>query len=204
MANRTSIIIVDDHEAVRKGLIAYLGTLPDFEVLGDAASGKDALTLVSELVPEIVLLDLFMPDMDGVEIARRVKQISPHTQIVVLTANPEDVKILFALKAGATSYVFKDVKMETLAEVIYQTIEGEGFLHPGVASAMLQSICGQEVNEQSAYLELTARELNVLKLIADGLTNCHIAEKLAISEKMVAGYVGNILRKLHFATIHTC
>lgn len=202
MTNPTSIIIVDEHEAVRKGVTAYLKTLPDFEVVGEAASGEDALTLVSELVPEIVLLDLIMPDMDGVEVTRRVKQMSPRTQVIVLTSIHEDVRIFSALKAGAISYVLKDVKMEWLADVLHRAIEGEVTLHPGVATRLLQSICSEEGNERSVFPELTARELNVLKLIANGITNRQIAEKLVISEITITGHVSNILRKLHFAIAH--
>ena len=202
MTNPTSIIIVDEHEAVRKGVSAYLKTLPDFEVVGEAASGEETLTLVSELVPEIVLLDLIMPDMDGVKVIRRVKQMSPHTQIIVLTSNYEDVHIFSALKAGAISYIVKDVKMEWLADVLHRTLKGQVALHPGVATCVLQSICSEEGNERSVFPELTARELNVLKLIANGLTNRQIAEKLVISEKTVTGHVSNILRKLHFTIEH--
>jgi DNA-binding NarL/FixJ family response regulator len=202
MTNPTSIIIVDDHDAVRNGLTAYLKTLPDFEVVGEAASGEDALTLVSELVPEIVLLDLIMPDMDGVEVTRRVKQMSPRTQVIVPTSNHEDMHIFSALKAGAISYVLKDVKMEWLADVLRRTIEGEVTLHPSVATRMLQSICSEEGKERSIFPELTDRELNVLKLIANGLPNRQIAEKLVISENTITGHISNILRKLHFAVAH--
>lgn len=202
MTTQTSIIVVDNHDVVRKGVIAYLKTLPDFEVVGEAASGEEALTLVSELVPEIVLLDLIMPDMDGVELIYRVKQMSPRTQVVVLTSDYEDVCIFSALKAGAVSYVLKDVKMERLADVLYRAIEGEVTLHPGVATRVLQSICSEEGKERFAFPELTARELNVLKLISNGLTNRQIAEKLVISEITITGHVTNILRKLHFAIAH--
>jgi len=202
MTNPTSIIIVEDHEAVRKGVTAYLKTLPDFEVVGQVASGEEALTLVSELVPEIVLIDLIMPDMDSVEIIRGVKQMSPRTQIIVLTSNHEDERIFSALKAGASSYIVKDVKMEWLADVLHRTLKGEATLHPGVAACVLQSICTEEGNERSVFPELTARELNVLKLIANGLAHRQIAEKLVTSEKMVTGHVSNILRKLHFTVEH--
>jgi DNA-binding NarL/FixJ family response regulator len=202
MTNPTSIVIVDDNEAVRKGLIAYLRTLPVFEVVGEAASGEDALILVSELVPEVVLLDLIMPDLDGVEVTRRVKQMSPRTQVIMLTSNHEDVRILSALEAGAISYILKDVKMEWLAEILHRTIEGEVTLHPGIAARVLQGIRNEESNEQSVFPELTARELNVLKFIASGLTNRQIAEKLAISENTTMGHVINIIRKLHFTIAH--
>lgn len=203
MTNPTSIIIVDDNDSVRNGLTAYLKILPDFEVVGDAASGEDALRLVSELVPEIVLLDLIMPEMNGVEVTRRIKQISPRTQVIVLTSNHEDVSIFSALKAGAISYVLKDVKMEWLADVLHHAIKGEVSLQPGVATLVLQSICSAEGKEEgSVFPELTTLELKVLKLIANGLSNRQIAEKLVISENTVMGHVSNTLRKWHFVVAH--
>src|SRR6266542_2706963 len=166
--NRTSILIVDDHEVVRKGIRAYLETVKEFQVIGEAASGEDAVKLVSEHIPDIVLLDLIMPGMDGVETTRRIKQISPRTQVVVLTSYHEDVHIFPALKAGAISYI-------------------------------LQNIRSDNSDEQPLFTELTERELDVLRLIAKGMTNSQIAEKLVISEYTVKGHVSNILSKLHLA-----
>ncbi|MFN8424951.1 MAG: response regulator transcription factor [Anaerolineales bacterium] len=114
--NRISIIIVDDHEVVRNGIRSYIDTVKDFQVVAEAASGEAALKLVSDLIPDIVLLDLIMPGMDGVETTRRIKQISPRTQVVVLTSYHEDAHIFPALKAGAISYILKDMKMEKLVE----------------------------------------------------------------------------------------
>ena len=112
MTNPMSILIVDDHEVVRNGIRAYFETVPEFQVIGEAVSGEEAISLVSELIPDIVLLDLIMPGMDGVEATRRIKQISPRTQVVVLTSYHEDAHIFPALKAGATSYILKDMKMD--------------------------------------------------------------------------------------------
>jgi NarL family two-component system response regulator LiaR len=199
MAQRTSILIVDDHEVVRNGIRSYLETIPDFQVVGEAASGEDALALVSELIPDIVLLDLIMPGLDGIETTRRVKQISPRTQIVVLTSYHEDVHIFPALKAGAISYILKDMKMDKLVDVLHRAVQGEVTLHPRVAARVLQNIRGENSEEQPLFTELTERELDVLKLIANGLTNSQIADKLVISENTVKGHVSNILSKLHLA-----
>ncbi|HVN14776.1 MAG TPA: response regulator transcription factor [Anaerolineales bacterium] len=199
MKNPISILIVDDHEVVRNGIRAYLETLPEFHVIGEAVSGEEALLLVSEHIPDVVLLDLIMPGMDGVEATRRIKQISPRTQVVVLTSYHEDAHIFPALKAGAISYILKDMKMEKLADVLHRAVQGEVTLHPRVAARVLQNIRGEEEGEQPLFTELTDRELDVLKLIANGLTNSQIAEKLVISENTVKGHVSNILSKLHLA-----
>lgn len=199
MAHRTSILIVDDHEVVRNGIRSYLETISDFQVVGEAASGEETLSLVSELIPDIVLLDLIMPGMDGIETTRRIRQISPRTQVVVLTSYHEDVHIFPALKAGAISYILKDMKMDKLVEALHRAVQGEVTLHPRVASRVLQNIRGENSEEQPLFTELTERELDVLKLIANGLTNSQIAEKLVISENTVKGHVSNILSKLHLA-----
>lgn len=197
--HRTSIFIADDHEVVRNGIRSYLETISDFQVVGEAASGEETLTLVSELIPDIVLLDLIMPGMDGIETTRRIKQISPRTQVVVLTSYHEDVHIFPALKAGAISYILKDMKMEKLAEVLHRAVQGEVTLHPRVAARVLQNIRGENGEDQPLFTELTDRETDVLKLIANGLTNSQIADKLVISENTVKGHVSNILSKLHLA-----
>jgi two-component system, NarL family, response regulator LiaR len=199
MENPMSILIVDDHEVVRNGIRAYLETLPEFHVVGEAVSGEDAVAMVGELIPDIVLLDLIMPGMDGVEATRRIKQVSPRTQVVVLTSYHEDVHIFPALKAGAIAYILKDMKMEKLVEVLHRALQGEVTLHPRVAMRVLQNIRGEDDEDQPLFTELTDREQDVLKLIANGLTNSQIAEKLFISENTVKGHVSNILSKLHLA-----
>lgn len=197
--HKTSILIVDDHEVVRNGIRAYLETISDFQVVGEASSGEEALTMVAELIPDIVLLDLIMPGMDGIDTTRRIRQISPRTQVVVLTSYHEDVHIFPALKAGAISYILKDMKMEKLVDVLHRAVQGEVTLHPRVASRVLQNIRGENGEEQPLFTELTDRETDVLKLIANGLTNSQIADKLVISENTVKGHVSNILSKLHLA-----
>lgn len=196
--HRTSILIVDDHEVVRNGIRSYLERISDFHVIGEGASGEEALSMVSEMIPDIVLLDLMMPGMDGIETTRRIRQISPRTKVVVLTSYHEDVHIFPALKAGAISYILKDMKMDKLVDVLHRAVQGEVTLHPRVASRVLQNIRG-EGSEQPLFTELTDRETDVLKLIASGLTNSQIAEKLVISENTVKGHVSNILSKLHLA-----
>lgn len=199
MPNPITIIIADDHEVVRNGVRSYLETVPEFQVVGEAASGEEAIDLVTELIPDIVLMDLIMPGLDGVETTRRIKKISPRTQVVVLTSYHEDVHIFPALKAGAISYILKDMKMEKLVEVVHRAVQNEVTLHPLVAARVLQNIRGDLGDDQPLFTELTERELDVLKLIAKGYTNTLIAEELVISENTVKGHVSNILSKLHLA-----
>ena len=197
--HRTSILIVDDHEVVRNGIRSYLEKISDFHVVGEASSGEEALSMVGELIPDIVLLDLIMPGLDGIETTRRIRQISPRTKVVVLTSYHEDVHIFPALKAGAISYILKDMKMDKLVDVLHRAVQGEVTLHPRVASRVLQNIRGENSEDQPLFTELTDRETDVLKLIASGMTNSQIAEKLVISENTVKGHVSNILSKLHLA-----
>jgi DNA-binding NarL/FixJ family response regulator len=199
MTEPINILIVDDHEVVRKGVRSYLETLPDFRVVGEASSGEKGIEMVTELIPDIVLLDLIMPGMDGVETTRQIKKISPRTQVVVLTSYHEDVHIFPALKAGAISYILKDMKMEKLVEALHRAVRGEVTLHPRVAARVLQNIRGEHDEGQPLFTDLTEREHDVLKLIANGMTNSQIAEKLVISENTVKGHVSNILSKLHVA-----
>jgi DNA-binding NarL/FixJ family response regulator len=199
MTEPITIILVDDHEVVRNGVRAYLDSLGDFGVVGEASSGDEALGLVAEQIPDVVLMDLIMPGMEGVETIRQIKKISPRTQVVVLTSYHEDAHIFPALKAGAISYILKDMKMEKLVEAIHRAVQGEVTLHPRVASRVLQNIRGDSPDVEPLFTDLTDRELEVLKLIAGGLSNSQIAEKLVISENTVKGHVSNILNKLHMA-----
>ncbi|HSM72832.1 MAG TPA: response regulator transcription factor [Anaerolineales bacterium] len=194
-----SILIVDDHEVVRNGIRSYLETIKDFEVVGEADSGEAAIKMVSELIPDIVLLDLIMPGMDGVETTRQIKKVTPRTQVVVLTSYHEDVHIFPALKAGAISYILKDMKMEKLVDALQRAVRHEVTLHPLVAERVLENIRGDNSEEPALFTELTERELDVLRLIAKGMTNSQIAENLVISENTVKGHVSNILSKLHLA-----
>jgi NarL family two-component system response regulator LiaR len=138
-----------------------------------------------------------MPDMDGVEATRRVKQISPRSQVVVLTSYHEDEHIFPALKAGALSYILKDVSAEELASTVRKAAAGEAVLHPRVAARVIQELQGRRAERVNPFTELSERELDVLKLIADGMSNADIAAKLVLSEKTIKGHVSNILSKLH-------
>ncbi|RLD93089.1 MAG: DNA-binding response regulator [Bacteroidetes bacterium] len=194
-----TVLLVDDHEVVRSGVSAFLASQPDFEVIGEAKSGIEAVNLAQKHVPDVVLMDLVMAKMDGVEATRQVKAVSPRTKIVVLTSYHQDEYIFPALQAGAISYILKDVKMDELAAALRRAAQGEATLHPRVASRVIQELHGANREELNPYTELTDREMEVLKLIAKGQSNSEIAESLVISVNTVKGHVSNILSKLHLA-----
>jgi len=192
-----TVMIVDDHEMVRRGACGYLEAQPDILVVAQADSGEEAVHLAEEFAPDVVLMDLVMPGMDGVEATRKVKDISPRTQIVILTSYHQDEYIFPALQAGATSYLLKDVKATELLEAIRRAARGEATLHPRIAGRVIKTFRSLEPNEATPFTILTNREMDVLKLIAKGHSNDQIAEILVISVGTVKGHVSNILSKLH-------
>ena len=199
MSEPITVMIVDDHEMVRQGAAGYLEAQPDIKVVAEAESGSEAVCLARETVPDVVLMDLVMPGMDGVEAARKVKDISPRTQIIVLTSYHQDEHIFPALQAGAISYLLKDVKARELVEAIHRAAKGEATLHPRVATRVIKQFSSGEPAKSNLFTELTERELEVLTLIARGYTNQKIAEDLVITIGTVKGHVSNILSKLHLA-----
>jgi NarL family two-component system response regulator LiaR len=199
MSEPITVMIVDDHEMVRQGARGYLEAQPDITVVAEAESGSEAVKLAREVVPDVVLMDLVMPEMDGVEATRKVKDISPRTQIIVLTSYHQDEHVFPALQAGAISYLLKDVKAKELVAAIQQAARGEATLHPRVAARLIRQVRSGEPDKSSPFTELTEREMEVLTLIAKGYTNQKIAEDLVISIGTVKGHVSNILSKLHLA-----
>jgi len=199
ISKKITILLVDDHEVVRQGLRAYLDSQPDFRVIGEASSGEEAVEAAMEYLPDVMLMDLVMSGMGGVEATRKVKDITPRTQIVVLTSYHQDEFIFPALQAGAISYVLKDVMMDDLADAIRKASRGEAVLHPRVAERVIQEINGARGAPFNPFTELTNREMEVLRLIARGMCNSDIAAELFISENTVKGHVSNILSKLQLA-----
>jgi len=194
-----TVILVDDHSMVRMGLKTYFSTLKDIQVVGEASTGEEAMQLVQQLAPDVVLMDLIMPGMDGVEATRQVKKLSPRTQVIVLTSYHDDEHIFPAIRAGALSYVLKDIDPDELAEAIRLARAGEAVINPRVASRLVKELHGSRQEEVNPYHELSDRELEVLRQIAAGLNNREIAEALVISEKTVKSHITNILNKLHLA-----
>ena len=199
MSEPITVMIVDDHEMVRQGAAGYLEVHSDIKVVAEAENGIEAVRLAQEYIPNVVLMDLVMPGMDGVEATRKVKDISPRTQIIILTSYHEDEHIFPALQAGAISYLLKDVKAKELVEAIRRAARGEATLHPRVAVRVINQFGKEESPRDILFQELTERELEVLTLIARGYTNQKISEELVITVGTVKGHVSNILSKLQLA-----
>jgi NarL family two-component system response regulator LiaR len=194
-----SVLLIDDHQVVRQGLRDFLELDDHIEVVGEASSGEEGVKLASELLPDVVLMDLVMPGgIDGVEATRRLKATSPSSRIIVLTSFSDDNKIFPAIKAGAISYLLKDVSPEELAQAIYAAQRNEAVLHPDVATRLMQEFSTPRSADPPVE-QLTERELDVLRLIARGKSNKEIADTLVISEKTVKTHVSNLLSKLHLA-----
>jgi DNA-binding NarL/FixJ family response regulator len=199
MSDPITVMIVDDHEMVRQGAAGYLEVHPDIEVVAEAENGIEAVRFAQEFIPDVVLMDLVMPGMDGVEATRKVKDISPRTQIIILTSYHEDEHIFPALQAGAISYLLKDVKAKELVEAIRRAARGEATLHPRVAVRVINQFGKEESPQDILFQDLTEREMEVLTLIARGYTNQKISEELVITVGTVKGHVSNILSKLQLA-----
>jgi NarL family two-component system response regulator LiaR len=199
MSDGITIALVDDHSIVRQGVRALLETQADISIVGEASSGEEGVRLCAEQAPDVVLMDLVMPGMNGVEATRQIKQVSPRTQVIVLTSYHEDEHIMPAIRAGALSYLLKDIGPAELLAAIRKAAQGETTIHPHVAARMMQALHGLDSKTENPFADLSKREMEVLRLIADGLSNSAIAESLFISEKTVKSHVGNILSKLHLA-----
>ena len=190
------IVIVDDHPVVRQGLRLMLEQRPDLEVVGEGANAAQAIALARDLVPHVILLDLLLPDTDGASAVREIKRLTPTTQVIILTSYAEDEYIFNAIKAGALSYLLKDVNAEDLVSAVRAAVRGESVLHPLIASRVLREVRSPE---RSPWSDLTPRELEVLTHVARGRSNQEIARELVLSEVTVRTHMANILSKLHLA-----
>jgi DNA-binding NarL/FixJ family response regulator len=197
MSNSVTVVIVDDHFVVREGVRALFETHPDISIVGEAASGVEAVRLCADYAPDVVLMDLLMPGLNGVEATRQIKQVSPRSQVIVLTSYHEDEHILPAIRAGALSYLLKEAGPDELLAAVQKAARGETTIHPRVAAKMMRTLQRAEAKEENPLDDLSKRELEVLRLVAEGLSNAAIGEALFISEKTVKSHVGNILSKLH-------
>lgn len=193
------VLIVDDHAIVRKGIRALLSESGGFEIVAEVADGKEAVRVAEETQPDVILMDLLMPVMDGIEATRQITSRWPDARILVLTSFAADNKVFPAIKAGALGYLLKDSSPEALIRAIHQVFRGEPALHPTIARKLLQEIA-QPADLPPTPETLTARELDVLRLIAQGMSNQEIASELAISEPTVRAHVSHILGKLHLAS----
>jgi DNA-binding NarL/FixJ family response regulator len=188
------VLIVDDHEIVRYGLSAVLSEESDIEVVGEARSGADAIACAAETRPDVILMDLVLPDHDGVEVTRRIVESGSKSRIVVLTSFADDRRVRDAIRAGAIGYLLKDVLKPDLLSAIRAAARGEPALHPVAQRHLMSQI--KEVSEPSALSNLTERERDVLRLIGEGRNNRQIAADLGLTQGTVKGYVSTVLGKL--------
>jgi NarL family two-component system response regulator LiaR len=193
------VLIADDHAILRKGIRALLATEPDIEVVGETADGLETVAQARALHPDVILMDLLMPNMDGIEATRRITAEQPGVRTLVLTSFAADDKVFPAIKAGALGYILKDSGPAELVQAIHQVYRGQPSLGPSIALKMLQEIShpGQQPPTPDP---LSAREMEVLRLLAQGKSNREIADTLQIAELTVRTHVSNILSKLHLAS----
>jgi NarL family two-component system response regulator LiaR len=192
----TRIVIVDDHPIVRQGLRFLLEQQEEIQVVGEGENGEQALKLIEEHLPDVLLLDLLMPKMDGITVVREIKRVAPSVQIIILTSYFEDDQIFSVIKAGALSYLLKDTRSQELVAAVQAAARGESVLHPQVAARILREM---QQPSQVSLDELTPRELEVVTRIAHGRSNHEIAVELMIGEQTVKTHVSNILSKLQLA-----
>lgn len=192
------VLIVDDHEIVREGLQTLLAEESDFEVVGTAGDGFSAVTLAESTKPDVVVMDLVMPGLDGIEATRRIQQNNPGTRVLVLTTFADDQRVREAIQAGATGYLLKDVLKADLLRALRDAAAGRPSLHPEVQQHLMREIMGRSTSpqEQAPHVHLTERELSILRLIAEGRSNKEIAAALYLTEGTIKGYVSTIFDKL--------
>ncbi len=194
---KIKVLIVDDHRVVRQGLRTFLELQDDIVVVGEAQDGIQAVDLAEKLVPDIVLMDLVMPRLDGIAATSRIKALGLGIKVIALTSFTEDDKVFPAIQAGASSYLLKDISPENLVDAIRAAYQGEARLHPEVMRKLMVQVSAQPAHGKSADgPRLTERELDVVRLVAHGKSNREIAGRLVISEKTVKAHISNILGKL--------
>ncbi|MEU5244956.1 response regulator transcription factor [Streptomyces asoensis] len=198
VARQARVVVADDQTVVREGIVMLLGLLPGVEVVGAAADGEEAVRLVAELAPDVVLMDLRMPRCDGVEATRRIRTDHPGTQVVVLTTYADDDSLFPALKAGARGYLTKDAGGDEIVRAVHSVLSGDAGLSPSVQRRLLERLSAPEpVPAESAVVPdgLTTREAEVLVLIAEGLSNQEIARTLSVSTATVKTHINNLFAK---------
>jgi DNA-binding NarL/FixJ family response regulator len=199
MTEPLTILIADDHPLFRKGLRALLATVPQVQVVGEAASGTAAIQLVEQLQPNLVLMDLQMPGGNGLTAIRQIAAAHPHVHILVVTMFEDDDSVFAAVRAGARGYVLKDMDDDEMTRAILAVGHGEAIFSPAIAARMMTFFANQPAQSTALFPDLTESERKVLRLMAQGLSNDAIASQLAFSPKTVRNYISNIFSKLHVA-----
>jgi NarL family two-component system response regulator LiaR len=194
------VLIVDDHSVVRMGLRMFFDLQPDIEVVGEAADGSEGVAMARRLEPDVVLMDLLMPNMDGITAIGRIKAERPETEIVTMTSLIEEEKVTSALEAGASGYVLKDAEAEEVAQAVRAAYAGEVHLDPAVARLLAQRLRTRKSPEDELTEPLTDREKDVIRLLGQGMSNKEIGSALFITERTARTYVSNILGKLGLAS----
>ena len=195
---KIKVLIVDDHQVVRQGLRTFLELQEDIVVIGEAGDGIQAVEMVHQYHPDVVLMDLVMPRLDGIAATRQVKSAAADVKVIALTSFTEDDKVFPAIQAGASSYLLKDVSPDDLVEAIRAAYQGEARLHPEITRRLMEQVSHQTTPAHEKQVdEITDRERDVVRLVAQGRSNHEIAQELVISEKTVKTHISNILSKLH-------
>ena len=190
------VLIADDHHVVRRGLLFFLKTQKDIEVIGEAKNGVEAVQLVEQLQPDVVLMDLVMPELDGIQATEQIKKAWPNVQVLMLTSFSDKDHILPAIEAGASGYQLKDIEPDELVESIRQIMRGENTIHPDVNSQLEEGL-REEENKPHIQNPLTPREQDVLNELTQGKSNREIASSLYVTEKTVKTHISNIFHKLN-------
>jgi DNA-binding NarL/FixJ family response regulator len=194
------VLIVDDHNSFRSGMRSLLDSIPQVEVVGEAASGDEAVSKANAFQPQVILMDIQMPGLNGIEATRRIYQSSPHISVLMLTMFEDDDSVFAAMRAGARGYLLKGADQDEILRALQAANKGEALFGPGIARRMINFFSRPAAKEEAkAFPELTDREREVLALIAEGLSNANIAEHLIISMKTVRNHVSNIFSKMQVA-----
>lgn len=200
MIEKIRVLVADDHPLFRKGVRAILDASPELDVVGEATSGEEAITMAETLQPDVILMDINMPGMHGIEATRRIQRDNPHIRVLMMTMSEDDETIFAALQAGARGYVLKGVEHEDLLRAIISVGHGEAIFSPSVAKKVIDYFSSaRHTVLMDAFPDLTKREFELLTMLTQGLSNSEIAERLALSPKTVRNHISNIFSKLQVA-----